>query len=99
RQSGLNQTASDGEDRRLDAVFDLELHQDVRDVVLDRLRADRELGGDLGVVLAVRDQLQHLDLPVGELTSDRLCGLRRRRRGAYALQYLRRDRGGDQGFS
>ena len=30
-------------DRRLDAVLDLQLHQDVRDVVLDRLRADVQL--------------------------------------------------------
>ena len=31
-----------------------------------------ELGGDLRVVLAVRDQLQHLELAVGELGADRL---------------------------
>ena len=30
-------------DRRLDAVVDLQLHQDVRDVILDRLRADVQL--------------------------------------------------------
>ena len=38
----LDDPAPDGVDRRLDAVLDLQLHQDVRDVVLDRLRADEE---------------------------------------------------------
>src|ERR671931_1245420 len=64
---GLDDAAPHGVDGRLDPVLDLELHQDVRDVVLHRLRADVELGGDHRVVLAVRDQLQDLDLAVGEL--------------------------------
>src|SRR5206468_8650146 len=68
----LHDPRPDRVDRGLDAVFDLELHQDVRDVVLDRLRADVELTGDHRVVLAVRDQLQHLDLAVGELRLDQL---------------------------
>src|SRR5919197_142985 len=64
---GLDDAAPHGVDGRLDPVLDLELTQDVRDVVLHRLRADVELGGDHRVVLAVRDQLQDLDLAVGEL--------------------------------
>src|SRR5829696_7769160 len=71
----LDDSAADGVDRRLNAVLDLQLHEDVRDVVLDRLRADEELAGDLGVVLAVRDQLQYLELAVGELGADRLGGV------------------------
>src|SRR6266498_2855027 len=66
----LNDSAAHGVDRGLDAVFDLKLHQDVRDVVLDRFRADEELTRDLGVVLADGDQLQHLDLPVGKLRAN-----------------------------
>src|SRR6266550_6184581 len=73
--------------RGLDAVVDLKLHQDVRDVVLDRLRADVQVGGDLGFVLAVRDQLQDLDLAVGELRSDCLLGVRRRGGGAHAFEH------------
>src|SRR5215210_9447669 len=46
----LHDSAANREDGRLDAVLDLQLHQDVRDVILDGLRADVELAGDLGVV-------------------------------------------------
>ena len=42
-QRVLDDPAADRVDGRLDAVLDLELHQDVRDVVLDRLRADVQL--------------------------------------------------------
>ena len=44
RRSSLDDSGANGVDSRLDAVVDLQLHQDVRDVVLDRLRADVELG-------------------------------------------------------
>jgi hypothetical protein len=37
------------EDHRLDAVAQVELRENVRDVGLDRVLADDELGGDLGV--------------------------------------------------
>ena len=47
----LDDSGPHGVDRRLDPVFFLQLHQDVRDVVLDRLRADVELGGDLALSL------------------------------------------------
>src|SRR5919198_693855 len=79
-------------ERRLDAVVDLQLHQDVRDVVLDRLRADVQLGGDHRVVLAVRDQLQDLDLAVRELRADRSLDLGLGARGADPAQDLRGDR-------
>ena len=91
QRAALDDAAAHGVDRRLDAVVDLQLHQDVRDVVLHRLRADVQLGGDDGVVLAVRDQLQDLDLPFGQLGPDRVRDLRLRARRANALQHLRRD--------
>src|ERR687891_574469 len=87
----LDDPASNGVNSRLDAVLDLQLHEDVRDVVLDRLRADEELARDLGVVLAVRDQLQDLELAVGELGPDRRGGVLVRRLGSQPLQHL----GGD----
>src|SRR4051812_8466098 len=77
--------APDRVDGGLDAVVDLELHEDVRDVVLDRLRADVELAGDHCVVLPVRDQLQDLDLAVRELSPDRALDLRLRAGRAHAL--------------
>ena len=52
--------------------------------------------GDLAVVLAVRDQLQHLDLAVGELRADRRGVPRRRARRPHALEHLRRDHGRDE---
>ena len=95
----LDDPAAHRVDGRLDAVVDLQLHQDVRDVVLDGLRADVELGGDHGVVLAVRDQLQHLDLALGELRADHLLDLGLRTRGADPLQHLRGDVGRDERFA
>src|SRR5919108_1716339 len=95
-ETRLDDSAADRVHRRLDAVLDLELHEDVRDVVLDRLRADEELPGDLGVVLAVGDQLQHLDLAVRELGADRLGRVGMRPLGTKPLQDLRRDLGRDQ---
>src|SRR5580765_2380748 len=57
RSSALSMPAPapDRVHRGLEAVVDLELHEDVRDVVLDGLGADVEVGGEHGVVLAVRD--------------------------------------------
>ena len=48
------------------------------------------------VVLAVRDQLQHLDLALRELRADQLLDLRLRARGADPLQHLRGDVGRDE---
>src|SRR5206468_6682972 len=98
RAASLDDAAANGVDGRLDAVVDLELHEDVRDVVLDRLRADVELGRDDGVVLAVRDQLQYLDLALRELRADQFLDLRLRARRPDPLQHLRGDVGRDQRF-
>ena len=68
-------------------------------MVLDRLRADVQLAGDQGVVLAVCDQLQHLDLAVGQLGANRGRRLRRRRRRAYVLQHLAGDVRRDEGLA
>src|SRR5215210_1467624 len=72
----LDDSGAHGVDGRLDPVVDLKLHQDVRDVILDRLRADVELAGDHRVVLAVCDQLENLDLALGQLRPDRALDLR-----------------------
>src|SRR3954469_21793621 len=62
----LDDPRPDRVDRGLDAVLDLELHQDAGDVVLHRLRADEELRGDLGVAFALGQQPKHLDLALGQ---------------------------------
>src|SRR3954466_10795956 len=69
---------TNGVDSGLDPIVDLELHQDVRDVILHCLRTDVKLRCDDGVVLAVRDQLQDLDLAVAQLCADRVGDLRLR---------------------
>ena len=51
----------------LGAVGDLELREDRRDVVADGLLAEEELGGDLCVRPPLGEQLQDLELSVGEL--------------------------------
>src|SRR6266540_7336795 len=53
--------------RSLDAVADLELREDVRDVIANRVRADEELLRDLGVLLTACEQLQDLDLALRQL--------------------------------
>ena len=63
---------------RLRAVCDLELREDVRDVVADRLLAEHEVPRHPGVVVALRDQLEHLALALGEL-GERLRGVARAR--------------------
>ena len=65
-------------------------------MILDRLRADVQLAGDHRVVLAVRDQLEHLDLSVGQLGADRLGDVGLRARSANALQHLAGDVRRDQ---
>src|SRR3954447_24859173 len=89
--SRLDDPTTDGVDGGLDPVRDLQLHQDVRDVVLDGLRADEQLRRDLGVVLALRDQLQHVELARGQLRR------RRRRRGHRLLPDVRQEAAGDPG--
>src|SRR4051794_31280061 len=93
---GSDDSRTDGVHGRLNPVVDLELHEDVRDVVLHRLRADVELGRDECVVLAVRDELQYLDLAVGKLGADELLDPRVRARGANTLKHLLGDMWGDE---
>ena len=56
-----------GEHDRLDAVAEVELLEDVRDVRLHGRLADEELLPDLGVGEAVGDQAQDLELARGQL--------------------------------
>src|SRR5919106_1717642 len=91
RPRRLDDSAANRVDSGLDAVLDLQLHEDVRDVVLDRLWANEELARDLGVVLAVRDQFEHLDLAVRELGANRLRRALALALGAQSLE----DLGGD----
>ena len=95
RGGSLDDPAADGVDRRLDAVLDLELHEDVRDVVLDRLRADEQLAGDLGVVLADGDQPQDSS-PARRARCESSSRRPRPRSRPEALEELRRDVGRDQ---
>src|SRR3954470_17039672 len=62
-----DETALVGEDDRLHAVAQAELGQHVGDVGLDRVLAEHELRGDLGVGQAAGDEAQHLELARGEL--------------------------------
>src|SRR5439155_11155402 len=50
----------------LGAVGHLELAANVRNVILDRLQADRKLAGDLEIDAALGRQPQHLALAVGQ---------------------------------
>src|SRR5690606_17884606 len=56
---------------RLGAVGDVELHEDVRDVVADRLLAEVQRPGDLRVAAALGDQGEDLAFPVGQLGEHR----------------------------
>lgn len=47
---GLDEDSLVGEDDGLDAIPDIELHQDVSHVGSDRRLAEEEVAGDLGVV-------------------------------------------------
>src|SRR4029077_4206757 len=52
---------------RLRAVEHLELAEDIRDVIADRLWTQRQHLGDLRITLAVHDQRQHLALALRQL--------------------------------
>ena len=83
----------------LDASFDPELAQDARDVVLHGARAEEEAFGDVGVVQALGDEPEDLDLAPGEVGGRSRDGLRRRLLLADALDE-RRGRGrGDDGLA
>ena len=61
---GLVDQASPEADRdRVGAAPGLKLREEMPDVALDRLLREEEPNTDLAVHEAVRDQLQHLDLP------------------------------------
>jgi hypothetical protein len=51
---------AEGEDRRLDAVLQMELGEDIADVGLDGLLADRQFAADLPVAATARDEVQDL---------------------------------------
>jgi len=53
-------------DDRLRAVAQIELREDAADMGLDRVLAQHELGGDLGIRMAARDQSQNVELPCSE---------------------------------
>src|SRR5918992_655114 len=94
----LDQASPDRIHGGLDAVLDLQLHEDVRDVVLHRLRTDVELLGNLRVVLAVGDQPKDFGLAVGELRpADGIVACRAV--GAHALKDLGGDVRRDQGLA
>src|SRR6266536_3435108 len=79
--------------RSLDAVADLELREDVRDVIANRVRADEELLRDLGVVLSACEQLQDLDLALGQLAVNTPFGRCAAIVSSQALEELCPDRG------
>src|SRR5215475_15922895 len=55
-----------GEDHGLDAVAEVELSQDPFQVGLDRRLLDEQVGGDLGIGQAARDEFQHVALARSE---------------------------------
>src|SRR6266540_4505954 len=63
----LDEAGFVGEDDGLDAVSEVELAEDAGDVGFDGCFADEQGCGDLVVGLAFGDQLEHLELAVGQL--------------------------------
>src|SRR5690349_10965508 len=59
---------------QLGAALEVELLLDVFAVGLDRLDADEEAVGDLADGLALAQELEHLQLPVGEHVERRAAG-------------------------
>ena len=66
RDHGSRQAPVDRRESRLRAVVDAQLGVDTLDVVTRRLLGDEQLGGDLAVRPALRDESQDLDLPGGQ---------------------------------
>ena len=56
----------EGVDHRGGPIAQPQLREDVVDVRLHRPLADEELGGDLGVRLALPDEREHLALAAGQ---------------------------------
>src|SRR5437868_3826610 len=63
---GVDQPLADGVERRLRAVGEPELAEDVADVGLDRLLGHAELEGDRLVGPAAGDEREHLALASGQ---------------------------------
>ena len=66
-----------GEDHRVDAVAQAELHEDVAHVRLDGVLGDHELGRDLGVRQAPGKQAERVALAGGEAVERRSAGCSR----------------------
>jgi hypothetical protein len=79
----LDESGLVGGDDGLDAVSEVELHQDPGDVRLDGRVADEELACDLGVREPAREEPEHLELARGELLHP--LGLVAERRAACEL--------------
>ena len=82
-------------DYRLRPCLDAELAEDAGDVVAHRLRRDAETAGDLRVVGALSDELEHVTLAIGEAGEGLACddGLDFARRVAEEVaQLLEEDR-------
>jgi hypothetical protein len=67
-----------GEHDRFGAATGIELVEDEREVVAHRFFADEEPAGDIPAGASLRQQLQHLVFPAGQLGKGRV-GLRRNR--------------------
>src|SRR5581483_6723061 len=64
---GADQAALDGGARRLRAVGDAELGEDIGEVVLDGLGGNEQLSRNILVARSLRQQLQHLQLALVEI--------------------------------
>src|SRR5947208_6486868 len=83
-------------DHSLDAVSEIELEQEVRDVCLHGALADDELPGDLRVRETARDEPEHLSLPRGQLVERGNELSTHRGFGRELLDYGSGDRGVEQ---
>src|SRR4051794_40306204 len=63
---GGTETGVTRQDDRLRAIFDAELRENAGDVIANGLGAQAEMRGDLGVVAALRDQLDKIELAWGQ---------------------------------
>src|SRR5581483_10092214 len=90
----VDQAEVHGLEDRLAARGDLELPVDVLDVRRDRATGDTEQLPDLGDAEALRDQVQDLELAIGE--ERRFRARRARRRLLQALEQVARDRRADR---
>src|SRR5262249_28487830 len=83
------ETMLDREERQLEAVRDPQLAEDVGEVMLDRLHADRKLLSDLGV--GVSTKYREHDLELARREAERAAariGHRRRRAHPHLLEHL-----------